>query len=213
MKAAVAQKAGEIEIKEVKTPSMSGGEVLLKTEYTAICSTDVKIFTGQKKIEYLDFPIILGHEIVGEVIEVGPDHKKFSVGDHLVPLLAKRALNSHIEDQIFKAVKDMESRAKAFGVDMRGGQPTGGNIKGGLTTIEDKSLGAISKGGTKQIQGILEYGERPSIPGLFFMDSPGREIEFLTGVAAAGCQIILFSTGLGAPQGFPTVPVINISGD
>ena len=107
----------------------------------------------------------------------------------------------------------MERRANTMGVDMRGGQPTEGNIRGGLTTIEEKSLGAIVKSGTLPIDGVVEYGERPGGPGLYFMDSPGREMEFLTGLASVGCQVMLFSTGIGAPQGFPLSPVIKISGN
>lgn len=141
--------------------------------------------------------------IFGETTEVlGAEH-----------ILAKRAENEDVAGKILEKVRKMEEKAESFGVDMRGGQPTRGNIKGGLTTIEEKSLGAIVKGGTRKIRDVLEYGEIPSQPGLYFMDSPGREIEFLTGVAAAGCQIILFSTGLGAPQGFPISPVIKISGN
>ena len=88
-----------------------------------------------------------------------------------------------------------------------------GNIRGGLTTIEEKSLGAIVKSGSRPIMDVLEYGEKPRGKGLYFMDSPGREPEFLTGVAAAGAQIILFTTGRGAPQGFPICPVIKICGN
>lgn len=128
-------------------------------------------------------------------------------------ILARRALNKEVADKLLEKVGEMERRAESLGVDMRGGQPTGGNIKGGLTTIEEKSLGAIVKSGTGVIEDVLEYGERPLKQGLYFMDSPGREMEFLTGVASAGCQVILFSTGLGAPQGFPIVPVIKISGN
>jgi altronate dehydratase large subunit len=80
----------------------------------------------------------------------------------------------------------MEKRAELMVVDMRGGQPATGNIKGGLTTIEENSLGAIVKAGTRPIQDVYEYGEKITLKGLFIMDSPGREPEFLTGVAAAG---------------------------
>lgn len=141
--------------------------------------------------------------IFGETTEIlGAEH-----------ILARRAENEEVEEKIFEIVEDMEKRVEHFGVDMRGGQPTEGNIRGGLTTIEDKSLGAIVKSGSKPIQGVLEYGEEPPDSGLYIMDSPGREMEFLTGVAAGGAQIILFSTGLGAPQGFPIAPVIKISGN
>jgi len=82
-----------------------------------------------------------------------------------------------------------------------------------LTTIEEKSLGAIAKGGTKPIQGVYEYGERVQGKGLFIVDSPGREPEFLTALGAAGAQVILFSTGLGAPHGFPFIPVVKVTGN
>jgi altronate dehydratase large subunit len=107
----------------------------------------------------------------------------------------------------------MEERAKAVGCDMRGGQPTGGNIKGGLTTIEEKSLGAIAKSGHSPIEALYDYGVTPEHRGLVVMDSPGREPEILTGLAAAGCNVICFATGMGAPQGFPFVPVIKITGN
>ncbi|MBU2536584.1 MAG: UxaA family hydrolase, partial [Chloroflexi bacterium] len=108
---------------------------------------------------------------------------------------------------------DMEKRVIAAGGDMRGGNPSAGNIAGGLTTIEEKSLGAIVKGGTRPIQDVYNYGERVRGKGLFVVDSPGREPEFLTVLAAAGAQVALFSTGLGVPQGFPFIPVIKVTGN
>jgi altronate dehydratase large subunit len=82
-----------------------------------------------------------------------------------------------------------------------------------LTTIEEKSLGAIAKAGNSPIQAVYEYGVAPQVKGLVVMDSPGREPEILTGLAAAGCNLIAFTTGLGAPQGFPFVPVVKITGN
>lgn len=96
---------------------------------------------------------------------------------------------------------------------MRGTQPSPGNIAGGLTTIEEKSLGAISKSGTRPINDVYEYGEQIEGQGLYIMDSPGKEDEFLTGVCAAGANIIVFTTGGGAPQGFPLAPVIKVAGN
>ncbi len=87
---------------------------------------------------------------------------------------------------------------------MRKGQPTPGNIAGGLSTIEEKSLGAIVKSGTKTIDGVIGYTEAPKGPGLWIKDSPGREIELLSGMAVAGAQVILFSTGRGAPRDSPS---------
>jgi altronate dehydratase large subunit len=144
-----------------------------------------------------------GTSILGETTEfIGAEH-----------LLAARAKNKTIGEGIIEFVRRMEDRAKAVGCDMRGGQPTGGNIKGGLTTIEEKSLGAIAKSGHSPIEAVYDYGVTPEQKGLVVMDSPGREPEILTGLAAAGCNLICFATGRGAPQGFPFVPVIKITGN
>jgi len=143
-----------------------------------------------------------GTSILGEVTEfIGAEH-----------ILARHAANKQVAQGILDLVKRMENRAMAVGQDIRGGQPTGGNIKGGLTTIEEKSLGAIAKAGSAPIQAVYEYGVHPTVRGLVVMDSPGREPEILTGLAAAGCNVIAFATGRGAPQGFPFVPVLKITG-
>jgi altronate dehydratase large subunit len=74
-------------------------------------------------------------------------------------------------------------------------------------------MGSIAKGGSSPIKAVYEYGTPPKVKGLVFMDSPGREPELLTGLAAAGANIIVFTTGRGAPQGFPFVPVIKLTGN
>lgn len=142
-----------------------------------------------------------GTTVFGETTEfIGAEH-----------LLAARGATPEISRRILDIVDRMEGRVRAMGVDMRGGQPTAGNIAGGLTTIEEKSLGAIVKSGTAPIVGVYEYGVHPDRKGLVIMDSPGREPELLTGLAAAGAQVIVFTTGRGAPQGFPFVPVIKMT--
>jgi altronate dehydratase large subunit len=144
-----------------------------------------------------------GTSILGEVTEfIGAEH-----------LLAKHADCEKIGQEILDLVQRIEQRAKSVGDDIRGGQPTGGNIKGGLTTIEEKSLGAIAKAGSAPIKAVCGYGSEPKVKGLVVMDSPGREPELLTGLAAAGCNVIAFTTGRGAPQGFPFVPVLKITGN
>ncbi len=141
--------------------------------------------------------------IFGEVTEfMGAEH-----------ILATRAANEEVANKIYNYVNAMEERANAIGVDLRGSQPTTGNIAGGLTTIEEKSLGAIVKSGTRIIQEVVDYGEHPSKKGLIVMNMPGFEITVLTGLAAAGAQILLFTTGLGAPQGHPMTPVVKITGN
>lgn len=126
-------------------------------------------------------------------------------------ILARRAATPEIAKKIYEIVERQEKRVLATGVDMRGGQPSPGNMEGGLTTIEEKSLGAISKGGTRPINGVCEYGEAPIGKGLFIVDSPGLESNVLTALAAAGCHVTLFSTGLGVPHSFPFMPVIKIT--
>lgn len=145
-----------------------------------------------------------GTVIFGETTEfIGAEH-----------ILARRAATPEVGDQIYKIVNRMETRAKSLGCDMRKGQPTPGNIAGGLSSIEEKSLGAIMKSGSRPIQGVFEYDEIVTEEkGLWIKDTPGREIEILTGMAVTGAQCMLFSTGRGAPQGFPTMPVIKICGN
>jgi altronate dehydratase large subunit len=144
-----------------------------------------------------------GTVIVGETTEfLGAEH-----------LLTRRAVTPKVARAIRRITKAMQERALAAGGDMLGGQPSQGNIQGGITTIEEKSLGAVSKAGTAKIQGVLEYAERPAGPGLYLMDGPGFEPQALTGLVAGGAQVLVFSTGRGAPQGFPLAPVIKVSGN
>jgi altronate dehydratase large subunit len=126
-------------------------------------------------------------------------------------ILARRAASPIVGDRILEIVTRFEQHALTMGVDMRGANPSRGNIAAGLTTIEEKSLGAIVKGGSTPIKGVCEYGERPEGPGLFVLDGPGQEPKALTALGAAGAQVVLFSTGIGAPQGFPFVPVIKVT--
>jgi len=144
-----------------------------------------------------------GSVIFGETTEfMGAEH-----------LLARRAVSADVAAKLFEIVTRMEDRVKASGIDMRGSNPTPGNIRGGLTTIEEKSLGAICKSGSMPIDGVLEYGQTIPGKGLFILDSPGKEAEIMTGLSAAGANMIVFSTGGGAPQGYPLVPVIKVAGN
>ncbi len=86
-----------------------------------------------------------------------------------------------------------------------------GNIEGGLSNITEKSLGCVAKGGTSPINEVVDYGAAPSKKGLVLMDTPGSDIFSLTGMAAGGAQIMIFTTGRGTPVGFPIVPVIKVA--
>ncbi len=88
--------------------------------------------------------------------------------------------------------------------------PSPGNKKGGISTLEDKSLGCTQKGGTSSVRAVLDYGERAEISGLNLLKGPGNDIVAITGLTATGAHIILFTTGRGTPVGAP-VPTVKIS--
>ena len=111
-------------------------------------------------------------------------------------LLAKRAVNTEVGKRIMEITRRMEEKAMAMGVDIRSGNPAPGNMEGGITTLEEKSLGCIHKGGHSLVVEVLEYGEAPSHKGLVIMDTPGQDIESMVGMAAGGSQVIIFSTVL-----------------
>jgi len=97
-----------------------------------------------------------------------------------------------------------------MGMDIRGSQPSPGNIEGGLTTIEEKSLGCIRKGGNTKIMQVVKYAERPTKKGLIIMDGTALDVQSNIGLIASGAQVIVFTTGRGTPVGTPTVPVIKV---
>lgn len=128
-------------------------------------------------------------------------------------LFAARAKNSGIREQFIDSIDQLEREIKAQGADLRGSNPTPDNIRGGLTTIEEKALGAMAKSGSAPLVGVLDYGEAPQDAGLHFMTGPAPAVESITGFAAAGCQLCLFSTGVGNPIGHPIMTVIKLSGN
>jgi altronate dehydratase large subunit len=128
----------------------------------------------------------------------------------LGPLL-RRAENEEVAAQLKKMVKGQEEMTRRILGDLADRALAPGNVESGLSTIAEKSLGCIAKGGSSPIREVLQYAERPSRQGLVVMDTPGYDAESLTGMAAAGAQVIGFTTGRGSPAGFPGVPVIKIS--
>ena len=120
-----------------------------------------------------------------------------------VHLLSKRAINE-------KVAKNIERPFKRFAVENR----SPGNIAGGLSTPEEKSLGNIAKAGKSPIQGVIKYTEKPGEKkGLWLMMEPGIDVISVTALAAAGANIIVFTTGRGTPFGSPVAPVIKICGN
>jgi altronate dehydratase large subunit len=128
-------------------------------------------------------------------------------------LLAKRARTPEIAKQVLEAVAWWEQKAIAAGENIRKANPAPGNIAGGITTLEEKSLGCIYKAGTGPLEEAIPYASQPSKKGLVYMDTPAHDIEQLTGMVAGGGQIVLFTTGRGTPLGSPIVPVVKITGN
>ena len=130
-------------------------------------------------------------------------------------LLARRAVNDDVAARIHQIVDDSIRWRKASGSDGR--SLPKGNEEGGLTTIEEKSLGAIRKGGTRPIQGVLENSrermERPAAPGLYIQDGTGWDVASITHMAAVGAQLAIFTTGRGSTTGHAIVPVIKVTGN
>jgi altronate dehydratase large subunit len=126
-------------------------------------------------------------------------------------ILAKRAVNRAVRKRILEIVKRTEMRALGLGLDIGKANPAPGNYKGGITTLEEKSLGCIMKGGSGKIMEVLEYAESPTKKGLVLMDTPGHDAESVTGLLAGGTQIVTFTTGRGTPLGSAIAPVIKIA--
>ncbi len=126
-------------------------------------------------------------------------------------VIAARAVNNEVKKKMLKVVHDYEERLIASGYDLFGSNPDPQNIEEGLSSIEEKSVGDVRKGGTKPLMEVVGYGEVPKGKGLFFIDAPGHDQPTLTGLAAAGCNIITYSTECAVPYGFPFVPVIKIT--
>jgi altronate dehydratase large subunit len=126
-------------------------------------------------------------------------------------LLAKRARTPEIGRQVLDAVEWWENAAKSRGQNLRDKNPGPGNIEGGITTLEEKSLGCLYKAGTSRLEEVVSYAVRPTRKGLIYMDTPAHDIEQLTGMVAGGAQIVAFTTGRGSPCGSPIAPVIKIT--
>jgi altronate dehydratase large subunit len=126
-------------------------------------------------------------------------------------VLESRVPDEAVKQRILARIKDYIRMIKEAGGDPRGCNPAPGNIKAGLSTIEEKSLGCIIKGGSSNINEFVEYARRPLCKGLVVMDTPGNDPESVTGMAAGGANLILFTTGTGTPVGNPVAPVVKIS--
>ena len=139
--------------------------------------------------------------VLGETTEIlGAEH-----------LLAARAIDPEVGVRIVAMVSRYEASINYEGIDIRGAQPSRGNIEGGLSTLEEKSLGAAKKAGNAPLTGVLEFGEKPATTGLYFMDTPGHDIEQLAGFGAGHINIVVFTSGRGTPTGSAIMPTIKVS--
>lgn len=129
-------------------------------------------------------------------------------GEHV---LAKRAATPRIHNEIIKVCHSYEEHLKSAGQDCRAGQPTPGNKAGGLSTLDEKSLGCIRKGGTRPIMEVLEQAVKPTKHGALVMDTAGYDISSVTSMVASGCQMVIFTTGRGTPTGNAIAPVLKIT--
>jgi altronate dehydratase large subunit len=142
-----------------------------------------------------------GSVIFGENTEmIGTDH-----------VLARRAKN----EQTGKRILQMIHRAEKLAQDIMGNLASHvispGNMDGGMSTIAEKSMGCIFKGGSTTINQVVDYGEAPTEKGLILQDGPGYDGDSMTGLAVSGAQLMFFSTGRGTPAGFPALPVIKVA--
>ena len=144
-----------------------------------------------------------GRAVFGETVEwLGAEH-----------LLARRAVTPDVARAIEAAVARREQAAVAAGMDLLGNNPGPTNVAAGLSTIEEKSLGAIAKGGRSPIQGVIGIAESPGRAGLYVMDAPAYAPESVSGMVAAGAQLVLFTTGVGNSYVSALAPTIKISGN
>ena len=145
-----------------------------------------------------------GTSILSETTEfIGAEH-----------ILARRAATPEVHDRIFEIVHRYEKALRLVGEEVREGNPSPGNKAGGLTCLEEKSLGCIHKGGHSPVNAVYDYAKQVEAKqGLVIMDTPGNDPSSVAGMVAGGAQIVVFSTGRGTPTGNPLAPVIKITGN
>ncbi|HYW47082.1 MAG TPA: altronate dehydratase family protein [Bryobacteraceae bacterium] len=125
-------------------------------------------------------------------------------------LLVRRARNRQVAEKLLGCIEQYRQYLRRFEGSFDD-NPSPGNKAGGLTSILEKSLGAVAKGGTATLTEVYDFAERITGAGFSFMNTPGYDPVSLTGLAAGGCNLIAFTTGRGSAIGFPTIPVVKIS--
>lgn len=126
-------------------------------------------------------------------------------------ILAAKAVDPAVKEKLLTVARDFKYRFTRVGIDPSDGNPSLQNMKDGLSSLEEKALGAISKAGSTPLREVVLYGERPEGKGLFFIDSPGNDLACMLSLVAAGCNVIAYSTESCCPYGVPFVPVIKVT--
>ena len=125
-------------------------------------------------------------------------------------MLTRRALSEAVGRRLVEKIRWWERYTAMHGMEIDN-NPSVGNKLGGLTTIYEKSLGAIAKGGTTPLTDVLDYAETVQQRGFNLMDTPGYDPVSVTGQVAGGCNMVLFTTGRGSAFGFRPAPSIKMS--
>lgn len=128
-------------------------------------------------------------------------------------ILARRAVTEEVGKRIYDIIYRYEDAMARVGEKIREGNPSPGNKAGGITTLEEKSLGCIHKSGHRAIQAVYDYAKQIDTTGLVVMDTPGNDPSSVAGMVAGGAQVVVFTTGRGTPTGHPIAPVIKITGN
>ncbi|MGB4590278.1 MAG: UxaA family hydrolase [Clostridiaceae bacterium] len=128
-------------------------------------------------------------------------------------ILARRGKTPEVSRRIYEIVHNYEKALELVGESVREGNPAPGNKAGGITTLEEKSLGCIHKSGHSEITAVFDYAKQITEKGLVIMDTPGNDGSSVAGMVAGGCQVVVFSTGRGTPSGNPICPVLKITGN
>jgi altronate hydrolase len=124
-------------------------------------------------------------------------------------VLFDRCVNKDVFDKGVKLINDFKQYFKNHGQPVSE-NPSPGNKEGGITTLEEKSLGCVQKGGTAPVVDVLDYGDTLKKQGLNLLNGPGNDIVSITNLSAVGCHLVLFTTGRGTPLG-GAVPTIKIA--
>lgn len=170
---------------------------------------------------------LAGNPVVGAFFDRLVDQGGTAIFEEIVEMIGLREviLSRAANDEASTQLATAYDKAEAYCREVRQYSVSPGNFAGGLTTIEEKSMGAFSKSGTRPIQGVIKVAEQPPCPGLWLLDSvPDRhfmqfgytnpnDTEGIMDLIAAGSQIVLFVTGRGSVIGSPVSPLIKVTGN